>query len=109
MSWNVRPLFLLILVPATCCAAEKRFVLAINGRSPALIVTAENPCHVVAAAAEELQLHIEQACGCKPPVRPGWSGTPTAEQPEILVGACSHTKAFGASGAAGRIPTAAGQ
>lgn len=88
-------LLVLLLAGGRWAGGEEPCVVAEDGRSSAAIVTAENPCPAVLAAAEELQLHVEMAAGCRLPIRSGWSGTPAADRPVIFVGANLQLQATG--------------
>ena len=68
-------------------ASKNGFVLAQEGKSAAKIVIAQDPCPVIVAAAEELQLHVEKATGARlPVVKEGELKTPSQQDSTSLTG-----------------------
>ena len=95
MNRLAEAVLLAALAAVASARGEDAFPLARDGRLAAVIVPAENPCAAVAAAAEELQSHVQQATGCKLPIQTHWKGTPSPDRPVIFVGASPYTKSLG--------------
>ena len=83
-----------LAVAAGNALAKAPFVLTRDGKSLARIVVAKDACRIIRAAAEELQLHIEQATGARLPVVKD-DQLDGERAPLILIGESRATKALG--------------